>query len=186
MASKRATKKSGKKTPPKKRGRPSKFTPAIAKRIIAGLSSGTPLTIICGPANMPSDDTVRNWAKIDPGFSRDIARARETGFDQIAMDALRIADNVGHENKDTIETKFGEIPNKEWIQRSALRVDTRLKLLAKWDPKRYGDKITQEITGPDGGPVRTEGDFRPSPEDEAVIRRIAETRAKLTSEREGA
>lgn len=79
-----------------------------------------------------------------------------------------------------------EIPDKEWMLRSKLRVETRLKLLAKWDPKRYGEKITQEISGPDGGPVRTEGDFRPSPEDEAVIKRIAETRAKLTREQEGA
>jgi hypothetical protein len=30
--------------------------------------------------------------------------------------------------------------DSEWISRSRLRVETRLKLLAKWDPKRYGDK----------------------------------------------
>lgn len=29
----------------------------------------------------------------------------------------------------------------EHIQRSKLRVETRLKLLAKWNPKRYGDRI---------------------------------------------
>lgn len=48
----------------------------------------------------------------------------------------------------------------------------------------FTDKL--EHSGPNGGPIQTEGDFRPSAEDEAVIRRIAETRAKLTSEREGA
>lgn len=37
--------------------------------------------------------------------------------------------------KDTITTKFGEIPNKEWLLRFNLRVETRLKLLAKWDPE---------------------------------------------------
>lgn len=186
MASKRA-KKSGKKQPPKKRGRPSKFTLAIAREIIAGLSAGTPLTILCASSRMPSDDTVRNWATADPAFSRDIARAREPGFDRIALDALAIADAREH---DTItfekNGQMVEIPDKEWMLRSKLRVETRLKLLAKWDPKRYGEKITQEISGPDGGPVRTEGDFRPSPEDEAVIKRIAETRAKLTREQEGA
>ena len=35
------------------------------------------------------------------------------------------------------------------IQRAKLRIDTRLKLLSKWDPKRYGDKldINANVTG---------------------------------------
>jgi hypothetical protein len=48
----------------------------------------------------------------------------------------------------------------------------------------FTDKL--EHSGPGGGPIQTEGDFRPSPEDEEVIKRIAETRAKLTGEREEA
>jgi len=160
-------------------GRPTKRAPEVERRILEGLSKGTPLTILCEPDDMPSDDSVRNWMDSDPAFSRAIARAREAGFDRIALDALEIADNVGSEHKDTIETKFGEIPNKEWILRSKLRVETRLKLLAKWDPKRYGEKLTQEISGPDGGPIQTDGEFRPSPEDEEVIRRIREARERL-------
>lgn len=138
---------------------------------------------------MPGIRTVYDWMEKDREFSADIARAREAGFDQIALDALAIADEVT--DKDTITFTKGEqeveIPNKEWILRSKLRVETRLKLLAKWDPKRYGDKISQEISGPGGGPIQTEGDFRPSPEDEEVIRRIAETRAKIQKDhQEGA
>lgn len=124
----------------------------------------------------------------DPAFSSDIAGARETGFDRIALDALAIADEVT--DKDTIRFTRGEeeveMPNKEWLMRSKLRVETRLKLLAKWDPKRYGDKITQEISGPDGGPIVTDGGLKVTPEDEEVIRRIAETRDRLAREREGA
>jgi hypothetical protein len=43
-----------------------------------------------------------------------------------------------------------------------LQVETRLKLLAKWDPKRHGERIATEISGPDGGEIRTAGDFRPA------------------------
>lgn len=46
-------------------------------------------------------------------------------------------------------------------------------------PDLWRDKVGMEHSGPGGGPIQTEGDFRPSPEDEAVIRRIAETRANL-------
>lgn len=108
------------------------------ERILDGLAKGTPLTVICRAEGMPADNTVRGWAEQDAQLSDAIARAREAGFDQIALDALAIADAT---ENDTIETKDGEKPNIEWITRSRLRVETRLKLLAKWDPKRYGELI---------------------------------------------
>ena len=164
------------KTPPKKRGRPSKFSPAIAREIIAGLSAGTPLTILCASSRMPSDDTVRNWATADPGFSRDIARAREAGFDRIALDALAIAD-AGERDTIAFEKngQMVEIPDKEWMLRSKLRVETRLKLLAKWDPKRYGEKVTTEISGPDGKPIKSETSHRVSEElQDQILQRTAD------------
>jgi hypothetical protein len=152
-------------------GRPSKRTPAVIAKILAGLSEGTPLTLICSPKNMPSDNTVRNWMRDDEQLSDDIARAREAGFDRIALDALAIADNS---EQDTILTDKGaETPNSEWIARSRLRVETRLKLLAKWDPKRYGDRIAQEITGADGGPVATMA-VQLTPDQDAALRRVIE------------
>ena len=110
---------------------------AIAK-VIAGLRVGTPLTVICSEDGMPCDDTVRAWADQDADLARDIARAREIGFDQIALDALASADAA---ENDTVRAEDGEGPDTEWISRSKLRVETRLKLLAKWDPKRYGELI---------------------------------------------
>lgn len=123
---------------------------AAIEKVIDGLRKGTPLTIICAPDDMPCDDTIRIWADGDEELARAIARAREAGFDQIAMDALAIADEVTE--RDTILTQHGEIPNKEWLLRSKLRVETRLKLLSKWDPKRYGDMIKH--AGPDGGDMK--------------------------------
>jgi hypothetical protein len=121
-------------------GRPSTFTPEVGAAIVARLKTGEPLTRICADDGMPCDDTVRNWAEADATFSRDIARARDAGFDAIALEALAIADETSN---DTVVGERGvETANSEWITRSRLRVDTRLKLLAKWDPKRYGDATT--------------------------------------------
>lgn len=91
---------------------------------------------------MPCDDTVRNWAESDAEFSRDIARARNTGFDVIA-DRLR-------------ETARGRGDSTGDVVRDKLIIDTDLKLLAKWDPKRYAELNKQELTGADGGPIKTE------------------------------
>ena len=49
--------------------------------------------------------------------------------------------------------KNGEVEmvvNYENIQRSRLRVDTRKWIMSKLAPKKYGDKVTQELTGKDG------------------------------------
>lgn len=133
----------------KKTGRPTKRTEAVIQRIIDGLSAGTPLTITCEPDDMPADRTVYDWMERDEALSAAIARAREIGFDRIAMDALAIADAT---ENDTISTDRGDYPDKEWIMRSKLRVETRLKLLAKWDPKRYGDRLA--LTGDKDAPLR--------------------------------
>lgn len=102
---------------------------------------------------MPAANTVRDWCDSNKDLAIAYARAREEGFDAIALDALYIADDNG---QDTRYGKDGqEMPDSEWISRSKLRVETRLKLLAKWDPRRYGDKLETTLQGPNGGPVQT-------------------------------
>jgi len=59
-------------------------TPELEAEIVARLSKGEPLAVICRDEHMPCDDTVRNWQDADPAFARAIARAREAGFDAIA------------------------------------------------------------------------------------------------------
>ncbi|APW37150.1 hypothetical protein RD110_08020 [Rhodoferax koreense] len=140
-----------------KAGRPSKYTPELVAEICTRLSTGEPLAQICRDAHMPSDHTVRIWADGDEAISSAIARAREAGFDAIANACLEIADDA---RNDFIEKLAGEGDegavkamafNAEHVQRSKLRVETRLKLLAKWDPKRYGDKMA--VTDGDGKPL---------------------------------
>ncbi len=43
-----------------------------------------------------------------------------------------------------------------------------------------------ELTGPDGGPVQTQTEFRPTPEDEAFLRKVADIRAGLRGESQDA
>lgn len=134
-----------------KRGRPSLFTPEIAEEICDRLSNGEPLAQICRDDHMPAVRTVSDWKKADEAFSTAFACAREAGFDVIALDCLDIADET---SSDTKRGQNGEeICNSEWISRSRLRVETRLKLLAKWDPKRYGDKVAHVGGGEDDAPI---------------------------------
>lgn len=119
-------------------GRTSTFTQEIADEICERLSKGEPLAQICRDEHMPAARTISDWKEAHEEFGTEFGRARDDGFDAIALQALDIADETA---KDAHKGKAGEaIPNNEWIARSRLRVETRLKLLAKWDPRRYGDK----------------------------------------------
>ena len=132
-------------------GRPSKNTPELRKEIADRLSKGEPLAQICRDEWMPHASTVRDWMDADADFSRAIAHAREIGFDAIAQDCLTIADDGRNDFVAARAADGDEAAMKydaDHVQRSKLRVETRLKLLAKWDPKRYGDKldITAAVT----------------------------------------
>jgi hypothetical protein len=96
-----------------------------------------------------------------PRFREMVEKARTEGYDAIANQCLAIADETAF---DTVETDKGLKANKEWMARSRLRVDTRLKLLAKWHPHKYGEKIETKHT--------TDGD---GPGFQVVIQRFSET-----------
>ena len=138
------------------------FTQEIADEICERLAEGEPLRQICRDERMPAWRTVYAWKAADADFDARIALAREAGFDAIAHECLDIADETTF---DTLVGENGDRANTEWISRSKLRVETRLKLLAKWDPKRYGDKVDINHGGQDGNPIKTESNVTVSAEE---------------------
>jgi len=125
------------------RGRPTKFTKALAAEICSKLSEGMTLREVCKSEDMPPESTVRQWAVDDQqGFSAQYARAREVGYHAMADELLEIADDGSNdwmERKGEEDT--GWAVNGEHVQRSRLRLDTRKWMLSKALPKIYGDRI---------------------------------------------
>jgi hypothetical protein len=109
----------------------------FVQKVIEGLEKGIPLAVTCREVGV-STDAIYDWESEDESIKRRIARARDMGHDHLAQEALEIADDSKH---DTISTEHGEKMDAEWVARSKLRVETRLKLLAKWNPRKYGDRI---------------------------------------------
>lgn len=135
-----------------KGGRPSKYTPELIEAICERISQGEPMAQICRDDGMPDRSTIWDWQQANEDVSQRIARAREAGFDAIADECFEIADNSRNDYIEALAAAGDEKAeqarvNGEHIQRSKLRVETRLKLLAKWDPKRYGDKQQIEHSG---------------------------------------
>lgn len=126
------------------KGRPSKYTPELADEIVRDIAEGVTLSDICRRDHMPDRSTVYDWMRGNDAFSQRFARAREVGFDRIAEEALEIVDDDSRD-WEPITNEAGQVVgikvDGEHVQRSKLRAEMRLKLLAKWDPKRYGDRV---------------------------------------------
>lgn len=88
--------------------------------------------------DLPAVSTIMLWLANDKDFSEQYARARETQADLLADEIIEIADDTVNDSK---FTENGEIENKEWINRSRLRVDARKWKASKLAPKKYGDKV---------------------------------------------
>lgn len=122
------------------------YTRQIADRICQQLSEGMTLNQICRQPGMPARPTVLLWVREDrDGFADRYAQAREMLYDHWADEAIDISDDgtndfMERQSRDG-ESKF--VYNREHVDRSKLRVDTRKWMLTKLKPERYGDKIEQ-------------------------------------------
>jgi hypothetical protein len=110
----------------------------LADIIIEDLTSGKPLRQICREQGV-GKSAVYDWLDDDAELLGRFARARERGGHEIADQCLEIADD----REDDPASR-------------RVRVETRLKLLAKWNPNQYGEQSKLALTGADGGAIKHE------------------------------
>lgn len=123
-------------------------TVEIKDEICRRISDGETLRSICREEDKPTWVTIYRWLDLDPEFKLRFAHARDLGFDAIAEEALEIADTVC----EGVKTEYGPMGKKEvhedMLGHRKLQIETRLKLLAKWSPKKYGERV--DVTSSDG------------------------------------
>jgi len=114
-----------------KTGRPSDYLPEVAADICSLLADGESLRKVCERPGMPGKATVFRWLSLHEEFRDQYAKATETRADAIFEEMFDIADNVAEE--------------AAAVGKARLRIDTRKWALARMNPKKYGDKVSQEI-----------------------------------------
>ena len=91
----------------------------------------------------------------DEELSASIARARDIGYDALAEECLLIADNPQFGQKQVMTDQGTATTIEDMLGHRKLQIETRLKLLAKFHPSKYGDKIG--VHGVEGAaPIKTE------------------------------
>ena len=98
----------------------------FADEIIAWISAGKMLREYCRQDGKPGWVTIYKWVNEDKTFGERFARAREDGQDVMSEECAALADTPPEGPQDVAWRK--------------LQIETRLKLLAKWNPRKYGDR----------------------------------------------
>lgn len=129
-----------------------KLTEEVRDDILHRLTEGESLRSACRVHDLAASWFLEH-IQGDAALTEQYARAKQAGIDAMAEEILDIADNgmndwVTRTRNDGTEER---VLDHEHVQRSRLRVDARKWLLAKMAPKKYGERILQEHSGPDGG-----------------------------------
>ncbi|GAB1407680.1 terminase [Thermomonas brevis] len=104
---------------------------SLVEDICARLAEGEPLAQICRDDGMPGITTLWRWEREHEGVAETIACAREAGHEVIAA-----------RTRGTARGKVGQDGDSSGdVQRDKLIIETDLKLLAKWNPRKWGDKL---------------------------------------------
>ena len=115
----------------------------IFNTICERVENGEALRSVLKDKDMPSNKTFYEWVDNDETKVKRYMRACEERANSIFEDIINISDNV---EQDIITLPDGrEVENKAVIARDRLRVDARKWAASKLNPKKYGDKIDQNI-----------------------------------------
>jgi hypothetical protein len=143
-------------------GRPTDYSPELAEEICERIATQPRgLDFICETdPDLPSARTVARWIANHPDFCQKYQFARERQATLLFDESLEIADDSSGDLK-IITRKDGttfEALDTEFVQRSALRVKTRLHMAAVLAPRKYAARNI--VAGPDGGAVQVEHEHR--------------------------
>jgi hypothetical protein len=133
----------------------------VASEICAKLSEGESLRSIVKLPNMPSSSCVFKWLATNQEFRAMYEKAKEESADAHVEDILDIADNQVEQPLLVdgvplmVDDKMVMVKDMVSVNHAKLRIDARKWLAIKLKPKKYGDKIMQEVTGKDGGAIET-------------------------------
>lgn len=135
-------------------GRPSTYSELVADAICDEIATGRSVLQICSDPDFPGERTVYRWLELHEAFRQKYARAREFQAEHYASEIVALADTPVEARKVVIKADGSEeITIGDAVDRTRLQIDARKWYASKLNPKKYGDKVQAEVSGPDGGKI---------------------------------
>lgn len=105
-----------------RRGRPSRFDPAIADAVVERLARGEPLYVIAQDPALPCLMTLYNWVNRRRDFAGDLVFAREAHIDGVAAQGWALAQTATSDTAGVVDRALGRLraradafaPRKDW------------------------------------------------------------------------
>ena len=128
-----------------KLGRPvKKPDPLIVENLLVHVANGGTVRAFCREKHNPSYNTIYRWLDKDKELmTRFTYVSRFLGARAIAEEALELVDTIPPVIGDGDNARMDNA-HVNWMRS---RADLRLKLLAKWYPQEYGDKVGIDAKG---------------------------------------
>ena len=127
-------------------GRPAiPYSEEIADNIcdITASSEKSLATILKENEGYPKVTTIYKWLDDNQEFAKNYARAKICQAHFLAEGIIEIADDSS-QDLERIDDYGNRIENKEFVNRSKIRIDARKWHAAHLYPKKYGDKLELE------------------------------------------
>ena len=128
-----------------KLGRPvKKPDPVIVENLLVHVANGGTVRAFCREKHNPSYNTIYRWLDKDKELmTRFTYVSRFLGARAIAEEALELVDTIPPVIGDGDNARMDNA-HVNWMRS---RADLRLKLLAKWYPQEYGEKVGIDARG---------------------------------------
>lgn len=126
---------------------PAKITPQVIEEVLSRIAQGETLAALGRELGFHP----QSWAdrmRADEGLAVAYAHARDVGADALAEQALELIDAEPARVEGRVDA--GHVA---WRR---AQVDTRLKLLACWNPKKYGQKQQVDVGNKEGETLKVE------------------------------
>ena len=127
---------------------PTKRTPKLEAEVLERLALGETLAALGRELGFHAT-TWNDWCARDEALNLAHLRARDTGADALAEQTLALIDAEPARVDGKIDPGH--------VQWKRAQVDTRLRLLACWNPKKYGAKTQTTIGNKEGETLKVEG-----------------------------
>lgn len=140
---------------------PAKITPQVIEEVLSRIAQGETLAALGRELGFHP----QSWAdrmRADEGLAVAYAHARDVGADALAEQALELIDAEPARVEGRVDA--GHVA---WRR---AQVDTRLKLLACWNPKKYGQKQQVDVGNKEGETLKVEA----KPVDPMVLAALTE------------
>ncbi len=140
-----------------------RYSDEVAEKIIVRMAGGESLRSICRETVFPAFPTVMRWITEKPEFAAAYQVAQDCRAQVIFDEILELADRPVMGTRVKILADGGkETTLCDQVERSKLQVHAREWILARMAPKRFGNRVLNEITGADGGPLEVAQPGRPA------------------------